>query len=225
MLLVGAAPLASKRSLPLDEEQQLGSSIVSFLKLVEKKDYKPEADPSGIQQFKHLEARVIDVLGLAHWTAAAAMKIRALTDPMIHPFSVMAWGESYLKWMELAAPGDVQTIAREQWRHAKGLLTTGRAPYFVDRCLPVLMALHGQDGVQEILSAQALPRRSTCFNYVCPRQMIRVPFSAQLCSGCSVAEYCSSECQKQDWPIHKHVCKQAGAGILALRSCMRNHTN
>ena len=29
----------------------------------------------------------------------------------------------------------------------------------------------------------------------------------KLCSGCSSARYCSSECQKINWPTHKEACK------------------
>jgi hypothetical protein len=34
--------------------------------------------------------------------------------------------------------------------------------------------------------------------------------NAQLkhCSRCESALYCSTACQKEDWPIHKHVCEQ-----------------
>ncbi|KAJ9144617.1 hypothetical protein NKR23_g5966 [Pleurostoma richardsiae] len=27
------------------------------------------------------------------------------------------------------------------------------------------------------------------------------------CSGCNMANYCSPECQKKDWPVHKPMCK------------------
>lgn len=26
------------------------------------------------------------------------------------------------------------------------------------------------------------------------------------CSRCHIARYCSTECQRKDWPIHKHLC-------------------
>lgn len=32
--------------------------------------------------------------------------------------------------------------------------------------------------------------------------------SLQRCSKCRVAQYCSAECQKKDWKMHKQVCKQ-----------------
>ncbi|GBE89535.1 hypothetical protein BKA93DRAFT_828711 [Sparassis latifolia] len=31
------------------------------------------------------------------------------------------------------------------------------------------------------------------------------------CSGCYWKEYCSSECQKKDWPVHKTICRERQA--------------
>lgn len=31
-----------------------------------------------------------------------------------------------------------------------------------------------------------------------------------LCGGCNGVKYCSTHCQKKDWPLHKTVCKQYG---------------
>lgn len=30
---------------------------------------------------------------------------------------------------------------------------------------------------------------------------------AKKCGGCEMIRYCSSKCQKQDWPEHKELCK------------------
>jgi hypothetical protein len=32
--------------------------------------------------------------------------------------------------------------------------------------------------------------------------------SIQRCARCRLAWYCSAECQKEDWPTHKHVCAE-----------------
>ncbi|KAK4452191.1 hypothetical protein QBC34DRAFT_483549 [Podospora aff. communis PSN243] len=31
--------------------------------------------------------------------------------------------------------------------------------------------------------------------------------SARLCTGCSSAGYCSTECQETDWPVHQKICR------------------
>lgn len=39
------------------------------------------------------------------------------------------------------------------------------------------------------------------------------------CAGCKSAKYCPSFCQKQDWPLHKFLCKQYGQkGETILKS-------
>ena len=30
---------------------------------------------------------------------------------------------------------------------------------------------------------------------------------SKICSGCKMAFYCNQECQRNDWPIHKKLCK------------------
>lgn len=40
------------------------------------------------------------------------------------------------------------------------------------------------------------------------------------CGACGVARYCSAQCQRGDWPAHKHVCEDMKAererGVVAL---------
>lgn len=36
------------------------------------------------------------------------------------------------------------------------------------------------------------------------------------CSGCMTAKYCSGQCQKKDWKIHKLVCKEKKSEIKKI---------
>jgi hypothetical protein len=42
------------------------------------------------------------------------------------------------------------------------------------------------------------------------------PFKLKRCSACSTVRYCSTECQKNDWRIHKKVCKHDKAYYLSF---------
>lgn len=42
------------------------------------------------------------------------------------------------------------------------------------------------------------------------------------CSRCQSASYCSSECQKKDWPVHKILCKKYKA-FLSTKQDERHH--
>jgi hypothetical protein len=37
----------------------------------------------------------------------------------------------------------------------------------------------------------------------------------RVCSGCHIAEYCSEECQKSNWGVHKPLCQKVQAGLKA----------
>ena len=37
------------------------------------------------------------------------------------------------------------------------------------------------------------------------------------CSNCKVIHYCSKECQRNDWPIHKKVCKTLKHQITIIK--------
>ncbi|MCJ1382774.1 hypothetical protein MMC17_005887 [Xylographa soralifera] len=50
------------------------------------------------------------------------------------------------------------------------------------------------------------PRCNACAK---PQASSSVPL--QRCGKCHAARYCSRECQKADWPIHKRICNQSGA--------------
>lgn len=32
--------------------------------------------------------------------------------------------------------------------------------------------------------------------------------SLKLCQGCRLVRYCSKECQRRDWPVHKAFCRR-----------------
>jgi len=46
--------------------------------------------------------------------------------------------------------------------------------------------------------------KSICRNKSCSKSMIS---NAKYCSRCCYTSYCSNECQKMDWPIHRKKCK------------------
>jgi hypothetical protein len=39
------------------------------------------------------------------------------------------------------------------------------------------------------------------------------------CAGCWRIDYCSTECQKADWSIHKHFCKQLDNRLASFKDC------
>ena len=44
--------------------------------------------------------------------------------------------------------------------------------------------------------------------YVCGSE------SAKQCTGCHTISYCSKDCQKKDWPYHKHSCKSTSSNVI-----------
>ncbi|GFH61354.1 hypothetical protein CTEN210_17830 [Chaetoceros tenuissimus] len=42
----------------------------------------------------------------------------------------------------------------------------------------------------------------------CLKTEVDIGFKVRMCSKCNVAYYCSRECQVEDWPKHKRICKQ-----------------
>lgn len=58
----------------------------------------------------------------------------------------------------------------------------------------------------------AAPKEVACCAF-CKRGGTDVKLSR--CARCGAVQYCSRECQKQDWPAHKQCCKQSGTGSSA----------
>ena len=44
----------------------------------------------------------------------------------------------------------------------------------------------------------------------------RVPKKDSRCSRCKKVFYCSIDCQRKDWPIHKFYCKIPSEGIKVI---------
>lgn len=72
----------------------------------------------------------------------------------------------------------------------------------------------GQVHIAELVGA----RRAYCSHYKCRVSEVDIlPTKMSRCAMCKEARYCSRECQKMHWPIHKGNCKQ----IAKLRdSCL-----
>merc|ERR1712008_144399 len=92
--------------------------------------------------------------------------------------------------------------------------TAARLPIFQQVCDPNMV-----EGVKQELAMRkglmSMPKRKArshaqksepqvggeCWN--CGGKFLQL----KTCSGCAVAKYCSSDCQKQHWKKHKTICK------------------
>ena len=94
-------------SLPLVKEKELEKQIFTLWKQLA----SPNSQSSQIIQIQQLHKRVIQVLGGAHWTAAALTKIRYDTDPMVNGFVILQWGEAHAKWCKLVLETEMPLLA------------------------------------------------------------------------------------------------------------------
>ena len=53
-------------------------------------------------------------------------------------------------------------------------------------------------------SDQTKPTPRVCFN--CSKSQAELPDPLKRCAKCQSEHYCSRECQKADWKVHKMVC-------------------
>ena len=54
---------------------------------------------------------------------------------------------------------------------------------------------------------------SSCIKGACmSRQSTEMP-TLLFCSGCKYARYCGKECQKANWPVHRHYCASSRANM------------
>lgn len=59
----------------------------------------------------------------------------------------------------------------------------------------------GDDFIRERLMKSLEDYTNRCYN------CNKVTKDIKACSGCKVTYYCSRECQKKDWSMHKRECK------------------
>lgn len=67
------------------------------------------------------------------------------------------------------------------------------------------LQLDGLDLSQEIPASASL--NDAAGQRVCAKCSVHTDF-AKRCSGCKVVYYCGVDCQKQDWPSHRAICKK-----------------
>lgn len=72
-----------------------------------------------------------------------------------------------------------------------------------ENCEAVARASYMMD-MEDVTTSQGLPSSNGCFRCGKKQQIGMAPL--QRCSRCKVAKYCSVDCQRADWRIHKQVC-------------------
>jgi hypothetical protein len=60
-------------------------------------------------------------------------------------------------------------------------------------------------------ASQKIPLQGKCWNPLCSShtKSEKTERSLKKCACCMKAAYCSQECQRQHWPVHRHFCKSS----------------
>ena len=69
-----------------------------------------------------------------------------------------------------------------------------------------------QDSFEELRLCDSCGRHSHFRSAQSQEEQRRPPVKLQLCSACKQRRYCSAECQKNHWMVHKKVCRALVAG-------------
>lgn len=89
------------------------------------------------------------------------------------------------------------------------MMLTWNTVYQVAQCLSELGAAFST------VASPLLCNNPSCSNLSCPSELGLVSKGkSKICAGCCTSRYCSRECQKAHWRLHKPVCKQLAAAGL-----------
>lgn len=70
------------------------------------------------------------------------------------------------------------------------------------------------EGINEKKEIKEKAKAVGCVYSKCPNKGGDMKTNLSYCSNCRTVQYCSSECQKSDWPQHKGPCKEARPKLI-----------
>jgi len=119
--------------------------------------------------------------GLARKCAVCARYFEQYIAAELHQTqAIMHWQ----KIMEVSIEGDTHTLVK-----------------FLRKRIPCACLEKKYDEVKSIT------KMGLCFNPQCNNNRIVERTKTKYCSGCRCATYCSRECQKANWPVHREDCE------------------